>query len=290
MNNPQYRPPAEANSLILQVDQGCPYNRCTFCRMYRDVAYKKRERSTVADMIREEARRWPDARRIFLADGDVFRRPASEMRSILEMLNSSFPRLARVSVYANGSSILAKSDDELLALRCLKLHTLYMGLESGDESILKACRKGERAEQMVAAGVRAETAGLRMSVMVLLGLGGQAGSRAHAMETAKALNQMQPRLLSTLRLVPVPGTELYDDVAAGRFDPLTEYGAVEELRRLVEALELSSTVFRANHSSNIIPLEGRFPRDKPQLLDALELLLASGQLDRETPGPQPLAL
>jgi radical SAM superfamily enzyme YgiQ (UPF0313 family) len=290
MNKPQYRPPAEANSLILQVDQGCPYNRCTFCRMYRDVTYERRELSAIADMISQEARRWPDARRIFLADGDVFRRSCSELRSILEMVNANFPRLARVSVYANGSSILTKTAEELSVLRTLKLHTLYMGLESGDDAILKACRKGERAEQMVEAGVHAEAAGLRMSVMVLLGIGGRTNSIAHANETAAALNRMQPRLLSVLRIVPVPGTELYDDIAAGHFDPLTEYGAVEELRRLVEALELTSTVFRSNHSSNIIPLEGRFPRDKPQLLEALDVLLTSGELDRKSPGPQPLWL
>ena len=244
----------------------------------------------VRTMLLKESRRHPRERRIFLADGDVMCRPFDEIHEILQWLNACFPRLARVSLYANGSSIVKKSDEQLRMLRSLKLHTLYMGLESGDADILKRCHKGETPSEMVEAGIKAQNCGLRMSVMVLLGLGGAARTAGHVEHTSAALNRMQPRLLSALRVIPVDGTELYDEVAGGRFCPLTEWQVVRELRDMVSGLDLNSTVFRANHSSNVIPLEARFPRDKQRLLAEMDGLLASDSLDRESPGPLPLWL
>ncbi len=252
--------------------------------------YRRRPVEEVRTLILREARRAPDAQRVFLADGDVMRRPFEELQVILTALGENLTRLTRVSLYANGSSIAAKSALELAALRVLKLHTLYMGLESGDEDTLKRCRKGETAEEMVAAATMAQAAGLRMSVMVLLGLGGADHAGDHVAHTAAALNRMQPRLLSALRVIPIEGTELHDDAVHGRFRQLTEYQVVRELRELVDRLELTGTVFRANHSSNVIPLEARLPRDKRRLLAGLDGLLASGQLDCRSPGRMPLWL
>ncbi len=290
MNNPLFRPPAEAGSLILQIDQGCPYNRCSFCGMYRDVPFRRRNRAEAQQLIQRETERAPDAPRVFLADGDVMRRPFDDLHAILALLNEHLPRLSRVSTYANGRSITAKSESELSTLRELKLHTLYMGLESGNEDLLKHCRKGETAAEMVEAGIRAQAAGLRMSVMVLLGLGGIEHSAEHIEQTAQALNRMQPRLLSALRVVPIKGTELFEEVEARRFQVLPEYEVVRELRALVSQLDLPGTVFRANHASNVVPVEARFPRDKERVLSELNALLNSGRLDAETPGTLPLWL
>lgn len=289
-NEPRFRPPAEADSLILQVDRGCPHNRCTFCGMYRDVRFSARTAAEIEDLVRREARARPDAARVFLADGDVMHRPFEELAWILRLLREALPALRRVSAYANGRSILAKTAEQLNRLRDLKLHTLYLGLESGDEEILRQVRKGETAAEMVEAVRLAQECGLRLSVMILIGLGGAERSAIHAAATAAALNRMQPRLLSALRVIPVPSTPLFDDVARGRFQPLSQHRAVLELRRLVGDLRLERTVFRADHSSNVIPLEARLPRDRDSLLATLDRLLATGSLDRDSPGPPPLWL
>jgi len=292
-----FRPPAEADSLILRVADGCPWNGCTFCGMYKGVPYKFRGLDAFEKELQRIQRHWPavsavasgegwNARRIFLADGDVMHLDFQTLETMLVSLNEKFQHLARVSIYANGASILAKTDAELRRLKELKLHTLYMGLESGDNETLRAVNKRESAEEMIEAGLRAQAAGLRMSVMVLIGLAGKERSLEHARATAEAVNKMQPRLLSALRLVTTPNTSLYHS----GFKMITEYDAVVELREMIQGLKLEQTVFRADHSSNIVPLEARFPKDKERLLSQLDALLASGHLDKNSPGRLPWSL
>jgi len=258
--------------------------------MYKGVKHESRGISVVEEMVRREAARCPATKRVFLADGDVMCRPFDELREILSILGQQLPCLTRVSLYANGSSILAKTPDELRELKHLKLHTLYMGLESGSEKILERCRKRESAAQMVQAGILAQSCGLRMSVMVLLGLGGVGDSAIHSSETARVINEMRPRLLSALRFVPIEGTALHRDVQNGSFKQLTEEGVVRELRDTVAGLDLSNTVFRANHTSNVVPVEARFPRDKQSLIRELDRMLASVFLDANSPGRLPFSL
>jgi len=290
VNHPLFRPPAEADSLILQVVCGCPHNRCAFCGMYKEVPFRFRSPDELRRLIDAETRHHRRAQRVFLGDGDVLCLPFEELRPVLMTLLERLPKLARVNAYANGGSIMTYADDALRELRRLKLHTLYMGLESGDPDTLHQMHKSDSVETMITACQRAQTAGLRISVMILLGLAGRERSREHALATAAALNRIQPRLLAALRVIPVPGTVLDREIGAGRFSPLTEYEVIAELKTLVEHLDLSATVFRANHSSNIVPLEARFPRDRQGLLNDLQALLDSGRLDTQTPGPLPLWL
>lgn len=285
-----FRPPAEAESVIIRVADGCPWNQCAFCGMYTGVSYRVHTEREIRAAIVDGCRRWPDARRVFLADGDVMALPFAVLMDILAMLAAALPRLARVNLYANGRSIQMKSDDELRTLSARGLQTLYMGLESGSDAVLTNMRKRETAGEMINAGRRAQACGLRMSVMVLIGLGGAGGSAEHAAATAAALNRMQPRLLSALRVIPVPGTRLHGAARRGLFEEVSEWQAVRELRDLIAALELEGTVFRANHTSNVVPLEGRLPHDKQRLLCDLDALLAADVLDRTGPGPAPLSL
>ncbi len=207
------------------------------------------------------------------------------LKSILQELNKLFPRLTRVNIYANGSSILKRTLAQLTELRELKLHTIYLGLESGDEEVLKKVKKGETAREMTDAVRFSQKAGLRCSVMVLLGLAGKEGSEQHAVKTAQILNQMQPRLLSALRFIEVAEGLMFDD-----YITVTEYEAVCELRTIIDNLELDSTVFRANHTSNPIPLEGRFPKDRARLVQLLDQQIESGRLDKIGPGRVPMWL
>lgn len=280
---PLFRPPAEADSLIFQVAYGCPHNACRFCAMYKGVPYRERPLDEVLDEFAYAARRCPDERRVFLADGDAMALPFESLCAMLEALNRLFPKLARVNSYANGRSVLAKSDGELAALRRLKLNTLYVGVESGDDGLLARVAKGETAVGMCEAVCRAQSAGLVCSVMVLLGLGGSDGSARHAEATAALMNRMQPRLLSALRLVTVPGVAMYDGYRAA-----TEYEAAAELVRLLRGLELERTVFRANHTSNPVPLAGRLPKDRDALVAQVEAQLP--HLDKKGPGRLPFVL
>lgn len=281
---PLYRPPAEANSLIFQVAYGCPHNHCRFCVMYKGVRYRVRPEAELLDEIRRAGAAFPNTRRFFLADGDVAALGFAPLRRILEALNAAFPRLIRVGLYANGSSIANYSDSELETLRFLKLHTFYLGLETGMPKLLKLVGKTESVDEMIDSVCRAQQAGLRASVMVLLGLGGRIYSDEHADHTAAALNRMQPRLLSALRFVPVSGKPFPG------FTILSEEENVAELRRMVTSFALERTVFRANHTSNPIPLEARFPADRERLLCSLETILNSGQLEADGPGFLPFEL
>ena len=281
-----FRPPGEADSLIIRVAEGCPWNRCTFCGMYKGVKYKFLGLEKIEAEIQGYGGKANQTRRIFLADGDGMHLDFQELEKILLMLNKQFKHVTRVSMYANGASILAKTDDQLRRLKELKLHTLYMGLESGDNHTLKEVNKQETAGDMIQAGQRAQAAGLRISVMVLIGLAGKEHSLQHARATAEALNQMQPRLLSALRLIVTSNTPL----AKKGFQMLTEYEAVAETREMIAGFKLEQTVFRANHSSNIVPLEARFPKDKERLLGQLDALMTSGKVDRKSPGALPFWL
>ena len=279
---PLFRPPAEAESLIFQAACGCPHNTCRFCGMYKTVKYQLRNESELLSEIRAAGKSYPDSRRIFLADGDVMALPFERLLRILDAVNAAFPRLARINFYANGSSILMKTPEQLRMMRERKVHTLYMGLESGSQQVLDCFGKTERADEMIIAVQTAQKCGFRLSVMILLGLGGKNLREEHIAETITVLNRMQPALLSALRYIRIPGLVLPPE-----YIPCSEYAVVEELRRIVAGLELEHTVFRANHTSNPLPLSGRLPADRERLLFQLDNELASGRLDREGPGREP---
>jgi radical SAM superfamily enzyme YgiQ (UPF0313 family) len=261
------RPPAEAGSTIVQLTIGCPHQRCTFCGAYRHTRYRVRPPiefrqhvATVARFARGEGGR------VFFADGDAMVLPTERLLDAIAITREIVPEARRFSIYAGARGILAKTADELAALKSAGLNTFYLGLESGDEELLRQRGKGSTAAEMIEAVRRAQTVGLRASVMVLLGLGGTVGSRAHARATAAALNAMQPRLLSCLTLMLVPGTPLHAEATAGGFTLPDARGILQELRELVAGLSLARTVFTANHASSWLPLEGALPRDRDRLL------------------------
>lgn len=282
---PLFRPPSEAESLIFQISYGCPHNKCLFCPMYKGTKYEARPLNEVLDEIDRTAPAYKNESRIFLSDGDVMNLDFYYLKTLFEKLNSSFPKLARISMYANGSSINRKSADELRKLKVLKLYTLYMGLETGDENLLKLVKKGETAQEMTDSVIKAQEAGIRMCVFALLGLGGAKYSKSHAELTAKIINQMSPKFFAVLRFIKAPGTKMYDG-----YETISEYGSILELHSIIKNLNLASTVFRADHTSVPIPLSARFPKDKETLLNYLASLLQNSFFDKHSEGIIPDSL
>lgn len=270
---PAIRPPAEADSFLLQVTLGCSSDSCSFCGAYKGKIFRVKDRKEVTADINCYAGRYQDTRRVFLMDGDALVLANSKLVPILEELNAAFPRLTRIASYANGYNITRKNDYELTELYKHKLSLIYMGLESGSQGVLDRCGKSSSVEEMIEAVNRAATAHIKSSVIVLLGLGGKKYSKEHIKGTIAALNRMQPRYLSFLSLMIIPGAPLAQEVRKGEFEELNSAELLEESYEIIKGLDLQKTVFRSDHASNYLALEGAFPKDKMKLLNILESAL-----------------
>ncbi|MFA5140510.1 MAG: radical SAM protein [Elusimicrobiota bacterium] len=267
------RPPSEAESVLLKATDGCSHNACSFCAAYRGVRFRVRDLKTVFAEIGEAASLWPDARRVFLGDGDAMSLSAPHLDSILERLGQAFPRLHRVGIYANARDILSKTDEQLAGLKARGLGIVYLGLESGDDEVLSRVCKGATAEEMVQAVVRAQAAGIKASVIALLGIAGPEGSRKHAQATGRIASRMNPRFFSCLTVMVVRGTPLATLMQKKQFKLPDPHAILQELRVVVENLDCHGTVFRSNHASNYLPLEGTLPKDKERLLAEIDACL-----------------
>ncbi|HAH19685.1 MAG: hypothetical protein A2Y00_01735 [Omnitrophica WOR_2 bacterium GWF2_43_52] len=267
---PVIRPPSEAESFLLQVTTGCSANQCSFCGAYTGKPFAIKSSKEIFSDIEEWCRHYPDTRRVFLMDGDALVIKNDKLMPILEKLNQVFPKLSRISSYANGYNITHRTDEELQQLCEFKLSLLYIGLESGNQEILSRCKKRSSVEEMIEAVQRADRVGIKSSVIVLLGLGGKQYSAEHIRDTIKALNRMQPRYVSFLSLMLIPGTPLYEAARRGDFEELDSHELLRQARDIIQGLELEKTIFRSNHASNYLSLEGRFPQDKGKLLTMLE--------------------
>lgn len=263
------RPPSEAGSFLLQATYGCSHNRCTFCVTYKFVRFKPRPFDNIKEDIALASRWNPEIRRVFLCDGNAMCLPTGELDRILDCLNENFPALERVGIYANASDILTKTPEELAFLRSKKLGIGYLGLESGNDEILTRVKKGANAEEMIQAVRKAQDAGIDMSVIVLLGLGSNSMSELHAVDSARAVSRMNPRYLSALTLMLLPGTRLYREYKEGEFELMNPSSILQELRLLVENIEVENCVFRTNHASNYLPIAGNLSEDRDSILEAI---------------------
>ncbi len=278
-----YRPPSEADSLILQVTIGCSYNECSFCGMYR--AKKFRVRRT--DEIRAEietvraalgataVRRADTVRKVFLADGDALIAPPKVLHEVLDALRAAFPGLRRVSCYASPQALAVRTVEQMAALREAGLSQYYLGVESGHDEVLRRMAKGVDAAEMVRVAAKATEAGVKLSTMILLGAGGPSLSLEHARASARVINAIAPRFVSTLVVTPVEGTPLFEETLRGEFEAMDPADVTRELREFVAGLDLAGSVFRANHASNWLPIGGTLPKDKTAILAELDAALAS---------------
>jgi radical SAM superfamily enzyme YgiQ (UPF0313 family) len=286
------RPPSEARCYFLPLTSGCSNNSCIYCNYYgcklqiRDAAEVKKEIDILDSFLKYGSRipelpyyvysladEW-DGERVFLQDGDALVYPFAELVEILEYLNLKLPQIQRIASYATPQDILRLTVDQLRTLAKNKIGILYMGVESGDDDVLKEIGKGVNAEQIIAAGKKIKEAGILLSVSVILGLGGVERSRQHALKTAWVLNQIDPDYAGALTVSLIPGTPLYEQHLAGRFSLITPFQSLQELATLVERSAFSRCFFSSMHASNYFSIRGVLPADKDQVVAQLQHVLS----------------
>ena len=266
-----YRPPSEAYSLIVQCTLGCSHNKCAFCNMYKDKKFSIRP---VEEVLRDlaEARSYERRiERIFLADGDALILPMDYLLTVLDYIRDHFPTCKRVAAYATTKAIMRKTDDELRTLREHGLGIVYIGLESGNEELLKKFCKGVTAEEIVLNAIRCKQAGIATSVTAINGMAGANGDwQAHAIDTAKAVSRMKPDYIAFLTLRVYSGTPLHDWIASGEFKMMEPPELMRETRLFLEHIDSDGSIFRSNHASNYLPLGGTLNRDREVLIHTID--------------------
>ncbi|MFT7619401.1 MAG: hypothetical protein ACI97A_003052 [Planctomycetota bacterium] len=265
---PLYRPPSEAENLIFQVTLGCSFNRCSFCSMYRDKAYELRPLHELAAEIKLAAQIDPGARKVFLADGDALGAPTSHLLEIAKLLRDNFKDLQRITSYAWPLNVLNKSPEELKELRDAGLKLIYVGLESGDDELLRRIRKGANGKMHAETIDKARAAGMKVSATVILGLGGKKFWQQHVEGTAQLINSAPPNFLSTLQLGLASNVEAeFIGRFKGEFVAQDDDGMLLEQREILDRLNPSRPViFRSNHASNALALAGNLPKDRERLV------------------------
>lgn len=271
---PVFRPPSEARSLLIQASIGCSNNTCAFCGSNLVKKFEIRPLEEIQeDILEARALYGEGVRRVFLLDSNALCIRTEDLLEMLNLLYAVFPHLERVGLYACATDALKKSEEELRELSKAGLKIAYVGVESGDDVILKRMRKGVTAKQTIEGCRKIMDAGITLSVTIILGLGGRERWRENAVETAKVLNQIDPPYVGALTLMVVPGTPLHRDVLEDKFQVLNAQEILREMRVLVENLELTNCVFRSNHASNYLPLGGTLPQDKEGILSVIDLAL-----------------
>jgi radical SAM superfamily enzyme YgiQ (UPF0313 family) len=271
---PLYRPPSEAESTIFQVTLGCSFNKCSFCNMYRTKEYVERPWEQIKSEIDTAAKFYPDTRRIFLADGDALNLPKDRMIDILKYLRANFPQLERISCYAMPKNILQKKDDELKEIRAAGLHMMYVGIESGNDIVLKKVTKGATFNTILQACQKIKQHGYILSCMVIVGLGGKTYTKDHVADTARILSETSPDYVGALTLHLEDGIyEEFMNKFGEPFVPLDDLDILDELERLVADFKPTrQVIFRANHASNVYSIGGTIPQDTQKLLALIKSL------------------
>lgn len=265
-----YRPPSEAYSLIVQATIGCSHNRCTFCSMYKDKKFRIRPVEEIIKDLMIGRQNYKSIKKIFLADGDGLIMKMNDLKKILRVIKELFPECERIGIYGSPKSILGKSKEELLELKDLGLGIIYLGVESGSDTILKKIKKGVSTDEMILAGERVVETGIELSVTLISGIGGKELSQEHAVESARVMNEINPDYIGLLTLIVNEDTELYNDVQSGKIQLLTPHEVLLETKQLINDLEVDNCIFRSNHASNYVALGGTLKEDKNLILAQID--------------------
>lgn len=275
---PLFRPPAEANNLIIQITYGCSYNNCSFCSMYKDKKFTIRTLEKVFQDIDRLKVNFPDTTKIFLADGDALTLGTDSLLKILQYLNNSFPNLRRISLYASAQNLLSKSVKELELLQENNLKLFYFGIETGDNTLLKKITKGVSKQEIIDSLNLASQANIKISSTIILGIGGKTYTKEHIQNTADIINKTQVTYLSTLQLGLEEDVEEEFYKNFEDFIPLNDLEVLEEQYNFIKELNpANKVIFRSNHASNALHLKGTLPKDKKRLLEELEFTQTLGE-------------
>ncbi len=296
------RPPSEARSYYLPLTAGCSNNTCTFCQYYGSKLQIRNVEEVIAeidalamyvknniripgvpDIVYWIASDW-DGKGVFLQDADALVYPYDKLKIVLEHLNEKLPFVERVAIYATAADILRRTPEELEELRKLKLGIVYMGLESGDNEVLKDVKKGITSKEMIEAIKRVKDSKILTSVMVILGLGGIEKSERHAYETIKVLNEMDPDYVGALTLLYVENAPIMKEMAEGRFQTISEFQSLKELLIMIENSDFTDCFFSSMHASNYLPVRGRLPQEKERMVMQLKSVIEKG--DQSTLRPE----
>ncbi|MFZ5967994.1 MAG: radical SAM protein [Bacillota bacterium] len=267
-----YRPPSEAYSLIVQATIGCSHNQCTFCSMYKDKKFRIRSNEEIIEDLVIARSQYKHIKKIFIADGNALVMRTKDLEIILTRIHEIFPECERVGIYAAPKDILRKKDEELEKLKDLGLGIVYLGVESGSDKILENIKKGAAAQEIIEAGQKIKASGIKLSVTLISGIGGKTDWEIHGIESAKVVNAINPDYLSLLTLLLQEGTPMYEQVREEKMTLLTPKEIMMETRSLIENLNLKEPcIFRSNHASNYVALQGTLPKDKEELLIQIDI-------------------
>ena len=268
-----YRPPSEAYSYLLQVTIGCSHNKCTFCSMFKDKQFRVRPIEEVMEDLDAARAYYSKVGRIFLCDGDALCLKNDKLIPILDRIGELFPECSRIGIYARSTDILRKTEDELKELVNHGLGIVYIGAESGSDTVLQLINKGADREEIKESVIRCESVGLPTSVTFISGMGGKDLWREHAVETGKLIGEMGASYVGLLTLMLDRRAEIWQQIEDGEFEVLSPEEVVAETHLLLENTPdtmVRPCVFRSNHASNYISLRGDLPKDKERMLTQLE--------------------
>lgn len=277
-SEPLFRPPSEADSLILQITHGCTWNKCSFCEMYTTKKFSVKKEENVFKEIEGIAKLIPGIRKVFLADGNPMVLSSEKLKRILDKIYMTLPKVRRVTTYTLPRDIISKTPEELKMLRDSGLTMVYVGIESGDDEVLKFMDKGESYNSTVEGLLKAKDAGIKLSVIILEGVGGLKYSEQHALNSAKILNAVQPEFASVLVLSFPYGTDHYKNKFKGEYIPMAIPDLLKEMQIFISNIQLENTIFRSNHASNYLVLNGILNRDKQLFLDKIDFAIKNPNL------------
>ena len=266
-----WRPPSEARSLIVQATIGCAHNQCTFCTMYKDKKFRIRSVEEIKQDILYASKTYGmQIQKMFFADGDALSIPTEDLVEVITYAKKQMPWLISISSYGTALDVLKKGEEQLKQLKKAGLSMIYMGAETGDETILKDIKKGITKQQLIEAGKYLKNAEIANSITLISGLGGRKNLKEHAINSAHLISEIKPEYLGFLTLMLDEKAVIYEKIKNGEMELLQPEDVVEEMRLFLEHVDSEGTVFRANHASNYVILKGTLNKDRESMIEQLK--------------------